>query len=94
MLDEERAYFDEHLPDWLQHYPGKYIVVRGNELVGTFDTQEQALSEGARRFGLSSFLVRQVLESNPEVRIPALTLGLLNADSQRSVAGSGTGSER
>lgn len=80
MLDEELHYYDEHLDDWLNQFPGRFVLVKGNELVGTFDTEDEALAEGARRFGLSSFLVRCVDPVPPEVWIPGLTLGLLNAD--------------
>jgi hypothetical protein len=38
------------------------------------------LSEGARRFGLDSYLIRQVEESEEPVSIPALTLGILGAN--------------
>jgi hypothetical protein len=85
MLAEERRYYDEHLPEWLERIPGRFVLVRGQDLVGQFDTYEEALAEGARRFGLSPYLVRRVEHHQPEVSAPALTLGLLNADSQHSV---------
>jgi len=45
-----------------------------------FDTEEQAISEGARQFGLQPFLVRRVHSKEQEVSIPALTLGILRAN--------------
>jgi hypothetical protein len=86
MLDQEIKYYREHLGEWLTQYPQRFVLVKGNELVGTFDTQEQALTEGVRRFGLSSFLIRRVQEHQDEIRIPALTLGLLNGNSTHSVS--------
>ncbi len=84
MLEHERAYFDAHLSEWLQHYPQRFVLVKGEELIGTFDTQDDALREGARRFGLAPFLIRRVEMQRPVAEIPALTLGLLRADSARS----------
>lgn len=79
VLQEERQYLDEHISSWLGTCPGKFVLIKGNELSGVYDTQEEALSEGARRFGRSSFLVRRVEPTAPDIHIPALTLGLLSA---------------
>jgi len=79
VLDEEIKYFDEHLNEWIARYPGKFVLVKGTNLVGTFDRYEEALTEGARQFKLDSFLVRRVEPTVKEINIPALTLGLLSA---------------
>ncbi len=81
MLKKERKYFEAHRAEWLKQNPGKFVLVKNEELVGIFNTQQEALIEGARRFGTESFLVRQVEESEQVVYIPALTLGILRADS-------------
>lgn len=85
MLEKERKYFEQNRKQWVAHYPGKFVLVKGEELLGTFDKPEDALAEGARRFGLESFLVRQIQEIDEPIYIPALTLGILRADSTRSV---------
>lgn len=85
MLEQELAFYEEHRAEWLVKHPGKFVLVKSRELIGAFDDEDDALSEGARRFGLESFLVRRVQEVEELVQIPALTLGLLRADSQRPV---------
>lgn len=85
MLETERQFYSENLASWLTQYPGKYALVKGRELIGTFDTNEEALAEGARRFGLEPFLVRRVQEKQEDVSIPALTLGILRANTTPSV---------
>jgi hypothetical protein len=80
MLDEERAYYDEHLAEWLHQFAGRFVLIKGSALIGTYDTQADALAEGARRFGLAPFLVRRVEQTSSEVQIPALTLGLLGGN--------------
>jgi hypothetical protein len=84
MLEEEIQFYEENLPDWLQRHEARVVLVKGRELVGFFDNEEDALEEGARRFGLTSFLVRRVLEKQPLIYIPALVHGVLGADSQQS----------
>ena len=71
MLEQERHFYDEHLEEWLSRYPGRFVLIRGTELIGTFDITEAALAEGARRFGLSSFLVRRVERDRPVIMVPA-----------------------
>jgi hypothetical protein len=86
MLESEQKYFDEHKDELVEKYLDRFVLIKGEELVGVFNTVEEAISEGARRFGLSSFMVRQVSkEAEAEVYIPALSLGLLNANSTRSI---------
>ena len=81
MLEKERKFFESHRADWLSQNPGKFVLVKDDELIGIFSSQKEALIEGARRFGTESFLVRQVEETEQVVYIPALTLGILRADS-------------
>ena len=40
--------------------PGSCRARSGRELIGTFDNEEQAVVEGARRFGMESFLVKRI----------------------------------
>lgn len=58
---------------------GKFVVIKGSEIVGVFDTLEFALTEGTRRFGLEPYLVRRIGEPVEQLNIPALTLGLIGA---------------
>ena len=84
VLEQERKFFKEHQAEWEKLHPSKFVLVKGAELVGVFDGAENAVSEGIRRFGTESFLVRHVSEKEEEVRIPALMFGLLNADPTHS----------
>lgn len=84
MLEKELAFYEKTLNNWLTEYPGKFVLVKGEELVGVYDTNEQALSAGASRFGLGSYLVRCIQKNKEDIRLPALTLGLLYANPTRS----------
>jgi hypothetical protein len=80
ILQVEREFFAEHLAEWLERAEGRFAVVKGAELVGFFNTIEESLAEGARRFGLEPFLVRQIKAEQEPVSVPALTLGVLSAN--------------
>jgi len=84
MLEKELAFYEKNLENWLSLYPGKFVLAKGEELVGVYDTNEQALTAGASLFGLSSYLIRCVEKSKEDIKLPALTLGLLYANSTHS----------
>jgi len=84
-LAEERQFFSEHQAEWKVAHPGKFVLVKGKQLIGTFNRPEDAVAEGARLFGTESFLVRNVDQVEQDIYIPALALGILNAGSAHSV---------
>jgi hypothetical protein len=84
MLEKELAFYEKNLENWLSIYPGKFVLVKGEELVGVYDTNEQALITGASLFGLASYLIRRVEKSKEDIKLPALTLGLLYANPTHS----------
>lgn len=84
MLDRERQFFSENLQSWLSSYSGKFVLIKDASLIGAFDDMDRALEEGARRFGRQSYLIRPVVEQQEEIKIPALTLGILRANPTHS----------
>ena len=80
MLETEIAFFEEHKTEWASDHPGKFALVKGQQALGFYDTREDALVDGARRLGLTPFLVRHVSEPEDQVRIPAMALGVLSAN--------------
>ena len=78
-LQEERAFFDANRDKLLREHAGKFALIKGAELIGTFDTDETAYTEGVDKFGNSPFLVRKIEETDPTAQFPALTFGLLRA---------------
>jgi len=85
MLAQEIKYYYENLAEWLKSQSGKFVVIKDQELIGFYNTFDEALSIGAKKFGLQSFLVRSIEQSQDEINVPALTLGILNANSTHSV---------
>ena len=73
MLVDERQYYDENLAEWLNVYPGRFVLIKGRALISAFDTFEEAISQGARLFGLEPVLNRLVQPQQEVVDVPALT---------------------
>jgi hypothetical protein len=79
-LEQELKIFGENEAEWSKAHPGKFVLIKGHEVIGFFDEPEPALSTGARLVGAESFLVRKLDKSDENIYIPALALGLLHAD--------------
>ncbi|HEX4960516.1 MAG TPA: hypothetical protein VF173_06735 [Thermoanaerobaculia bacterium] len=60
---------------------GQFVLIHGDELIGVFATDAEAVTAGARRFGLEPYLVRQVRSEESAISNPALSLGILRASS-------------
>ena len=77
-LATEKTYLREHLDELASAHPGKFLLIKGDQVHGAFETYKQGVIEGARQFGAGPFLVRSVLQPNdPEpLNIPTLTTGI------------------
>lgn len=64
-LETEINYFEQHRADLLNQYPGKFVLVKGNQCHGAFDTAENAYKVGALMFPGEAILIRQVLTEDP-----------------------------
>lgn len=80
MLEKERAYFKANLSKWLKENKGRTALIKDEALIGMFDNEDSAISEGARLFGNIPFLVRRIQEDKGDILIPSLTFGILSAD--------------
>jgi hypothetical protein len=50
-------------------HEGKWLLIKGEDLIGIFDTQEQALEVRAERFFGQPVLVQQILTREPVLLI-------------------------
>jgi len=93
-LEKERQYLDSHKDELLKEYGGKILVISGEQVTGAFDTMEEALQGAVEKHGLNSVLIRRPSEAQIEFSAPALTLGILNANSTQSTSGTSENSRR
>ena len=60
-LAKEKTYLKENQAELAIQHPGKYLLIKDDEVHGAFETYEQGVSGGAGLFGAGPFLVRSVL---------------------------------
>ena len=59
-LEADQEVFHQHRRHLLKHHEGKFALVARGELVGVFETFDNAYVHGVARFGQSLFLVKQI----------------------------------
>jgi hypothetical protein len=68
-LTAEIAAFEARLPDLEKSYSGKFVVFKGDEFIGAWDTLDAAAAAAVARFGRGPYLIRQV--GAPPPSLPA-----------------------
>jgi len=71
LATEIRA-FEERRTELEKSYLGKFVVFKGEELVGAWDTLDAAAEAAVARFGRGPYLIRQV--GAPKATLPASVL--------------------
>jgi len=66
ILDKELETFQRQLPALLKDHPGEFVLIHGEDIAGFFQTEDEGYEAGCERFHLDPFLVKQVLEKEPE----------------------------
>ena len=59
MLEKEFEYFLENQEALVEEYPDKVIVIVGLEVVGAYDSHQEAISEALKRYERGTFLVQE-----------------------------------
>ena len=79
-LEAELATLERERGRLEKEHKGKFVLVHGDEVVGTYDTFATAADEGLRRFGEKPFLIRQIGSNTVELP-PAVVYGLTGVGS-------------
>lgn len=58
-LEQELATFERELPRLLDR-AGKFVLIKGEDVVSTWETYRDAIQEGYRLFLLEPFLVKKI----------------------------------
>ena len=59
-LSEEIAAYEAIRPELEADHFGKWVVMHGGEVVGTYTAFERAADDAVRRFGRGPYLIRQI----------------------------------
>jgi hypothetical protein len=73
LFEQEFEVFNANLPDWLARGLGGYALIRGTEVRGPYETQNDAINIGYETFGNVPFLVEPVVDKKPTVTLHEIT---------------------
>lgn len=60
-LAKELETFESHKDELLRSAANRYALIHGVEVVGTYESESDAINEGYRKFGNVPFLVKHVV---------------------------------
>ncbi len=67
MLEKEYDYFLKNRDILLKEYEGKFIVIIGNEVVGSYSSREEALKETYSKHKMGTFLIQKVSRDEDDI---------------------------
>jgi hypothetical protein len=73
-LEKELETYKSKLPELLAD-EGKFVLIKGENVHGTYASYEDALKEGYKTFGLQPFLVKQI-QTTEQVQLITRLAGL------------------
>ena len=61
MLEKEAKFYDTKVADLIKTDMGKFVLIKEEQIYGTFDAVTDALKYGYEKFDNQPFFVRQIL---------------------------------
>lgn len=60
LLEKEIAFFEKKKSGLLETSRGKFVLIKDEKIIGTFESQKDALNKGFSEFGNQPFLVKKI----------------------------------
>jgi len=79
VLKKELEAYERMKGELLEKYRGKVVAIKDGELVGVYDSVEDAFRDIVERYGLVPVLIKRVTEEEKPEEMPSYTYGLLSA---------------
>ena len=79
-LEAELRLFNSQKVELLKNHKGKYALIIRQELLGTFDTRQEAYKVGIDQRGNVAMLIMRIEEREETEALPAMSLGLIRAN--------------
>lgn len=61
MLEKEAKYFDTKVSELIKTDLGKFVLIKEEKIIGTFESSVDALKSGYEKFKEQPFFIRQIL---------------------------------
>ena len=74
-LEEELRTFRSHRDELIGRARGKYVLIKGADVIAVFENQIDAIVRGFKTFGKQSFLVQQITEFDAPLHFANFNVG-------------------
>lgn len=64
MLEKEYEYFESRKTELVRDHHGQYVVIRDNDILGFFDSKQEALKEALNNYEAGEFLLKECREES------------------------------
>lgn len=75
-LESELRTFNEHRSELLASDAGRFALVKGDTVIGVFDSETEAIRHGYQTLGNVPFLVKQITEADIPLSFTSFNLGV------------------
>jgi hypothetical protein len=75
-LEIELRFFNQHRHELFQAASGKFALVKGEEVLGTFESETEAIRNGYEKLGNVPFLVKRITEADIPLSFTSFNLGV------------------
>lgn len=66
-LQKEFDFYKAHHAELVKEYDGKYLVIKGQAVIGVYGTREEAIQESMKDHELGTFLVQYVQSGDKNI---------------------------
>ena len=76
LLDAELQTYEKNRKSLLGSAEGKFVLIKGDQIVGVYESKMDAINQGYRQLGHVPFLVKQVLKIETPLNLMSSLLGV------------------
>ena len=85
-LAEKLKTYQARQADLLRQSPGKFVLIKGSQVIGLYDHEEEAYREGYQQFRRAAFLVKQVQEQDKTYYVGGSALTFLDIENDHALS--------
>ena len=76
LLDAELQTYEKNRESLLGSADGKFVLIKGEQVIGVYESEMDAINQGYRQLGHVPFLVKQVLKIDTPLNFLSNRLGV------------------
>lgn len=63
-FEKEKQYYIKHISEWIGANQFKFVLIKDDNLIGFYNSIQEAFEKGLSKFGLEDFFIKQIFPEN------------------------------